>query len=165
MRRLAASAAALALLVAAGCGDDADDTVADTASGGATASSAPEAGATAEEAEGFDVQLTGQAEVPGPGDEEGTGTGDVILQDGEACVEVEVALASPPEAMHIHEGTVDESGPVVIDFGSPTRDDGWSTCVEADQALLDEIAADPAGYYLNVHNEDFPEGAVRAQLG
>lgn len=151
MRLLAALAAVS--LVLAGCGDDGAD---------APAASAP---ATDEVAEGFDLQLTGVAEVPGPGDEEGTGTADVILDEGEACVEVEVSLGVPPEGMHIHEGTVDEAGPVVIGFGAPTREDGWSTCAEADQALLDEIAANPADYYLNVHNAEFPEGAVRAQLG
>jgi hypothetical protein len=33
-----------------------------------------------------------------------------------------------------------------------------------DPALLDEIAADPGAFYLNLHNADFPQGAVRGQL-
>jgi hypothetical protein len=171
MRLLAVLAAAS--LVLAGCGDDEDgeDAGEDTTEAAdLEASESSEAddggGAGGEtEPEGFDVQLTGTAEVPGPGDEEGTGAGEVVLGDGEACTEVEIVLEEPPQAMHIHEGTVDESGPVVVDFGEPTRDDGWSVCVEADQAVLDDIAADPDAYYLNVHNEPFPEGAVRSQLG
>ena len=156
LMRLLAAIAALSLLLA-GCGDD------DTAVG-ATSDETTE-GATSDDAEGFNLQLTDTAEVPGPGEEEGSGTADVILGDGEACVEVTVVLAAAPQAMHIHEATVAQAGPVVVDFGQTTTEDGWSVCVEADQALLDEIAADPAGYYLNVHNADFPDGAVRAQLG
>jgi hypothetical protein len=39
-------------------------------------------------------------------------------------------------------------------------------CVEGDQALLDDIAADPDAYYLNVHNEPFPGRApCGSQLG
>lgn len=155
-------------LLLAGCGDDdPEDAAVDTTAvvDEATEDAATEESSEGEEPEGFDLQLTGAAEVPGPGDDEGTGNADVILDEGEVCVEVEVTLAAEPAAMHIHEGIETEAGPVVIDFGQTTRDDGWSVCVEADQALLDEIAADPSGYYLNVHNADFPDGAVRAQLG
>ncbi len=164
--RILASLAALSLLLAA-CSDDdggavaTDDTAVDDT---ATDDTEVEEDATTEEAEGFDVQLTGTAEVPGPGDEEGTGSADVILGDGEVCVEVEVTLGAPPMAMHIHDGGVDEAGPVVVDFGRPTSENGWSVCSEAEQSVIDEIAADPAGWYLNVHNEEFPDGAVRAQL-
>lgn len=162
MRLLAVLAAAS--LVLAGCGDDDEEAGEDTTEAAGTEADDGSGDGGAPELDGFNVQLTGTAEVPGPGDQEGTGTGEVILGDGEACTEVEVLLEEPPQAMHIHEGTVDEAGPVVVDFGEPTRDDGWSVCVEAEQSLLDEIAADPAGYYLNVHNEPFPEGAVRSQL-
>jgi hypothetical protein len=30
--------------------------------------------------------------------------------------------------------------------------------------LLEAIAADPAGYYVNLHNPRFPGGAIRGQL-
>ena len=165
LMRLLAAIAALSLLLA-GCGDDdtAVGATSDETTEGATSDETTE-GATSDDAEGFNLQLTDTAEVPGPGEEEGSGTADVILGDGEACVEVTVVLAAAPQAMHIHEATVAQAGPVVVDFGQTTTEDGWSVCVEADQALLDEIAADPAGYYLNVHNADFPDGAVRAQLG
>ncbi len=163
--RVLASLAALSLLLAA-CSDDDGGAVAtdDTTADDGADDGVVEEDATTEESTGFDVQLTGTAEVPGPGAEEGAGDADVILGDGEVCVEADVTLDSPPMAMHIHDGDVDEAGPVVVDFGRPTREDGWSVCAEAEQSVIDEIAADPAGWYLNVHNEDFPDGAVRAQL-
>lgn len=163
MRALAAMTA-LALVIA-GCGGDADETVDDEPSVEESPDGTTDAGSTTDEGEVFELELTGMSEVPGPGDEEGTGTAEVTLGEGEACAEVEVSLSSPPQAMHIHEGTAEEAGPVVIDFGPTTQDDGWSICVQADQAELDEIGADPSGYYLNVHNAEFPDGAVRAQLG
>jgi len=171
--RLLAAMAALALLVA-GCGDDdggdtASDDVAeelDGVGGDATEEEPSEeaAGDGATPEDGFTVQLTGVAEVPGPGDEEGTGNADLTLADGEVCVEATVVLADAPKAMHVHEGDDTVAGPVVVDFGPSTREDGWSVCAEADQALIDDIAANPADYYLNVHNADFPDGAVRGQL-
>ena len=34
----------------------------------------------------------------------------------------------------------------------------------ADPALLAQIVANPAAYYVNLHNTRFPGGAVRCQL-
>jgi len=39
-----------------------------------------------------------------------------------------------------------------------------SDCVDASDADLDAIIANPAGYYVNIHTEDFPAGAIRGQL-
>lgn len=178
MRLLLSAIASLSLLLAA-CGNDdggaigGEDTPADLDGvGGGESEDQPSedqpsegaAGDGATPGEGFDVQLTGVAEVPGPGDEEGTGDADLVLGEGEVCVEATVVLDEAPKAMHVHEGAETESGPVVVDFGPSTRDDGWSVCAEADQALIDDIAANPADFYLNVHNADFPDGAVRGQL-
>lgn len=164
MRLVLSAVCALSLLLA-GCGDDSDD---DASAGGAAEETTEQEGEASEGAgdeEATAVALTGAAEVPGPGDEEGTGEAELTLAEGEACVETTVELAVEPQAMHVHDGAETEAGPVVIDFGDKTSDDGWSVCVEADQALLDEIAASPSGFYLNVHNADYPDGAVRGQLG
>ncbi|MEX2659069.1 MAG: CHRD domain-containing protein [Acidimicrobiales bacterium] len=164
MRALAAMTA-LALLLAGCGGDDDDGTAIDEPSAEESPDGMTDGGATTDEGESFALELTGLSEVPGPGDEEGSGTAEITLGEGEACADVEVTLGSPPQAMHIHEGTAEGAGPIVIDFGPVTQDDGWSICVVADQADLDDISADSSNYYLNVHNADFPDGAVRAQLG
>ena len=168
MRPIAALAAVSLLLAGCGNGGDEDDAV---GVGGEAQEATEQEDAAAEQEEGVEgeegttVQLSGDLEVPEPGDEEVTGNADLVFAEGEVCVEATVVLDQEPMAMHIHEGEQGEAGPVVVDFEDKTREDGWSVCVEADQALLDEIAAEPTGYYLNVHNEPCPDGAVRGQLG
>jgi hypothetical protein len=36
--------------------------------------------------------------------------------------------------------------------------------VTDDPELLNDIVTNPEGYYVNIHNADFPDGAARAQL-
>ena len=43
--------------------------------------------------------------------------------------------------------------------------DGFSSgCVDVGRALAKEILKNPADYYVNVHNAEFPGGALRGQL-
>lgn len=110
--------------------------------------------------------LSGANEVPGPGDPDGTGTfaGKVKSGRGLLCYTLTVADIAPATAAHVHVGTAEVAGPVVIALSAPT-DGSSSACVEADKGLLKAIARDPAAYYVNVHNADYPAGAVRGQLG
>ena len=105
----------------------------------------------------------------GAGDPDGSGTAHVRLtiDPPELCVRLRVRnIGLPAAAAHIHEGTADVSGPVVISLPVPDGDGRAQDCVTegVTSELLAEIAADPAGYYVNVHNATFPAGAVRGQL-
>jgi hypothetical protein len=113
--------------------------------------------------------LMGSAEVPGPGDEDGLGLAFVTFDSttGEVCYEVAVAnIELPAQAMHIHAAEAGVSGGVVIPFPTAPNEEGVAMgCTTAeDMAILADLAANPAGYYVNVHTTDFPDGAVRAQL-
>lgn len=117
----------------------------------------------------FSLELTGEAEVnaagvPNQGDLDGTGTAVLTfnLGLGTMCYDVEVADVGPLLAAHVHVGPATAPGPVVIPTAVGAT--GGEGCVEVDRSLILAIFQDPANYYYNVHNADFPPGALRAQL-
>ncbi|MFD4421719.1 CHRD domain-containing protein [Agromyces sp. NPDC058484] len=110
------------------------------------------------------TRLTGAAEVPGPGDPDGRGFAFVRwdTDDGTICYNIFVRRIAPATAAHIHVGDENTAGPVVQGLDAPT--DGYSSgCVDND-ALAAALDANPGNYYVNVHNAEYPAGAVRGQL-
>lgn len=70
-----------------------------------------------------------------------------------------------PVGMHIHEGGANESGGIVVPLTTPTSGDTTTTgCADADAALVGRMAANPGDFYVNVHTDTYPQGAVRGQL-
>lgn len=112
----------------------------------------------------FSTTLTGAAERPNPGDPDGSGSAFVTLNQGqeEVCFDITVANVAPILAAHIHIGSADVAGPVVVNFNVPAN--GLSGCVSANADLIKAIRQNPENYYINVHNADFPAGALRGQL-
>jgi len=112
------------------------------------------------------VTMSGAAERPGPGDPDGTGTASFTFNRGlgEVCFWLSVSNIAPATAAHIHRAPTTVAGPVVIPLTAPTSGTS-SGCISADQELIKDIAKNPENYYVNVHNAEFPAGAVRAQLG
>ncbi len=109
--------------------------------------------------------LTGAEEVPGPGDPDGTGFASVTVNPGKGlvCYELSVSGIAPATGAHIHEAPFGETGDIVVELVPPTNGSS-SGCVEVDRAEAKEILKDPADYYVNVHNEEYPAGALRGQL-
>lgn len=107
--------------------------------------------------------LSGAEEKPGPGDPDGTGRATVKLKDDQVCFELSWSNIDAPNLGHIHKGAKGVAGPPVVNFftEAPAKRSG---CVETDEALVDRIAANPAGYYVNIHNQAFAKGAIRGQL-
>ena len=69
-------------------------------------------------------------------------------------------------AAHIHPAPRGVPGPVAVPLfsGSFAGTDMTRGCVPA-LGLADDILANPASYYVNIHSTVFPAGAVRAQIG
>ena len=111
------------------------------------------------------ADLTGAAEVPGPGDEDGSGSAHITLNQGlgQVCFDIVVADVDPIVAAHIHDAPAGSSSGVVVNF--QVNLNGLSGCVDGvDKELIKAIRQNPADYYVNVHNGAFPGGALRGQL-
>jgi hypothetical protein len=110
--------------------------------------------------------LIGAEEVPGPGDSDGSGEASITLNHGQGqiCWTLSVEGIATATAAHIHRGASGVAGPVVVPLTAPAE--GTSEgCVDADRDLIKAILQDPDQFYVNVHNAEFPQGAIRGQLG
>ena len=171
-RSIGVVAVAVLVLAMAACGDDGDE-VEDTARDTASTLESEVRGAVStavsriEGASRLKATLSGAVEVPGPGDTDGAGTATINLDVSktEVCYEVTAQKIDKPTAMHIHEAEAGKSGGIVVTLNTPTASDTTTKgCANADAALIGRIAAQPGNFYVNVHTQAFPNGAVRGQL-
>lgn len=112
------------------------------------------------------TKMNGAAEIPGPGDPDGSGTATVTVNaaKGEVCYTLSVDGIDAATMAHIHKGATGVAGPPVVTLDAPAT--GTSEgCKATDAAVVAALIANPADYYVNVHNAAFPKGAVRGQLG
>jgi hypothetical protein len=112
----------------------------------------------------FHFDLSGVTEVPGPGDPDGIGAGVMIINGNEVSYEMFVARIGAPTAAHIHRGHAGVAGPIVVDLMPSFASGVARGTVTAPAAIISEILASPWNFYVNVHNAEFPAGAVRGQL-
>ncbi len=112
--------------------------------------------------------LAGVTEGENPGDEDGSGTASIVIDPaaGTACWTLTAEGINPVLQSHIHVGAEGESGDVVVPLDVDGFEGSSEGCIEPmeDAAILQEILDNPAGYYVNLHTEDFPAGAIRGQL-
>ena len=111
--------------------------------------------------------LTGAAEVPGPGDTDGSGTATLRLNPGQqkVCFVLTASnITLPALAAHVHTGASTVAGPVLITLAAPDATGTAGGCASAPRATIKAILKAPSGYYVNVHTTDFPGGAIRGQL-
>ncbi|WP_411288567.1 CHRD domain-containing protein [Phenylobacterium sp.] len=111
------------------------------------------------------ASLTGAAEKPAAGDPDGGGDARLRVNVGQAqvCYELEVRAIAAATMAHIHKAPADAAGPVVVKLEAPAAGKS-SGCATADAAVVKDILQNPGAYYVNVHNAEFPGGAVRGQL-
>jgi hypothetical protein len=120
----------------------------------------------------FSTTLTGAAEVPGPGDPNASGTARITLNQGqgEVCFDLSWAgIDGTVTAAHIHVGPAGVAGDVVVPLfaGSLAGTDSASGCIAGvSEVLIKAIRQNPENYnyYVNIHSDVFPAGAVRGQL-
>ena len=128
----------------------------------------------------LEASLDGRAEVAKGatsnrlvGDPNGRGEAYVFGIDGDPttlCYVLTVDKIGTATAAHIHEGAAGKNGPVVANLAAPA-DGNAADCLTEGEAgkfvgdtTVAEILANPQDYYVNVHNAEYPGGAVRGQL-
>jgi hypothetical protein len=80
------------------------------------------------------------------------------------CYDMTVEKIAPATMAHIHKGAAGASGPPVVPLDKPGADGKVSGCATAAPDVVKDIVANPANYYVNVHNAEFGGGAIRGQL-
>lgn len=115
------------------------------------------------QAASFGVLMTGNQEAPGPGDEDGLGFADFVLNGTTLDYSIVVFSIEPPAAMHIHAGERGVPGGVVVGFPAFTGNVNIGT-MEIPQNIATALEENPTSFYLNVHTASFPNGAIRGQV-
>lgn len=115
------------------------------------------------------ANLKGNEEVPGPGDRNGKGEAFAAVKPAKRklCWQVSWVRIAEPTAAHVHKGAKGDAGPVKITlFDRPQPSAIAEGCArKVQRKLLKRIARSPEKFYVNVHNSEFPDGAIRGQLG
>jgi len=112
-------------------------------------------------AQSYSAVLTGAAEVPGPGDTDGAGLAVLTIDGTTLRYNVWTQNIAAATAAHVHSGAAGVAGPPVVTLDHNMLANG---SVAITTAVADQIRANPAGFYVDVHTGDFPNGAVRGQL-
>ena len=109
----------------------------------------------------FNVALASSAEVPKSVSTTSSGTAKVTIDGTKVCWSFQLTGVDHPTAAHIHHGGSTVSGPVVIPLGGSFKPSG---CTTSTSAIVSLVLSQPAEYYVNVHSQSYPDGAVRGQL-
>lgn len=116
----------------------------------------------------FIALMNGANEAPGVGDPDGYGIGSVIIDTAANTVSwsflvnniaMSNDIAMPLAGAHIHAGAAGVAGPVIVNFSGQLS---GANMFDVDLASIN--SGNAADFYLNVHNADFPAGAIRGQL-
>lgn len=151
------------------------------AAGTLALAAAPTAGAADHPDIGFGVVRLSGAEEIGPtgqagvGDADGKGTFAYVAFDSKLCYFLTARKIATPTFAHIHAAPRGVNGGIMAFLQTPAsgfaaecitaeQDETLNTPMILTQSELDSIIADPAAFYANVHNAEFPAGAIRGQL-
>jgi hypothetical protein len=114
----------------------------------------------------FRATLTG-GNVPGGGDRDGWGSLRVEIMDNltnRLCADLEIRSIADVTSAQIYRGREGEEGEPVARLERPDDDDSHD-CKEIGAALAQEIQSNPSAFYVSVATAEYPDGAIRGQLG
>ena len=114
----------------------------------------------------FTAALSGEEAVPGPGDQNGSGTVNLRVNRSKQKVCQVMRLKGVPDSTiaNIRRGRRGKTGPIVVDLdlslGRVTR----SCTTSVPRNDLRAIVRHPGRFYVNVASDGHPRSAVRGQL-
>ncbi len=102
----------------------------------------------------------------------GSGFFSYTIEGGQFCYTLEVRdLTGNPVGAHIHSGARNVAGGIMVHLITPPSPTSTvSDCITAQEggnltpAELAALQSDPRAFYVNVHTQSIPQGAVRGQL-
>lgn len=121
--------------------------------------------AIVESGRSFDVELSGKAVAPDPGDPDGSGRAHLDVNPGrqEIAWSISVTAIDSATAADLRSGLPGQNGPVVVSFRAP-RGGLASDTVHVDRGTALAILRHPRQYYVSVKSHEYPQGALRGQL-
>ena len=117
------------------------------------------------------AKLKGNKDV---GDGDKNGRGEVFMavkkpSKRKLCFQLSWEKIEPPTAAHIHKGAKGVDGPIKVTLFEDANGVPGETaegCVKKiRKRIAKKLKKTPEKYYVNVHNAEFPDGAIRGQLG
>ncbi len=114
----------------------------------------------------FQATLNGD-NVPGGGDQDGWGRVRIEVMDNlsnRLCADLEIRSIGEVTTAQVYRGRSGEQGEPVARLERPDDDDSYD-CKEIGAALAQEIQSNPSAFYVMVATTEFPNGAIRGQIG
>lgn len=114
------------------------------------------------------TQMGGKVEVPaGSGDPDGKGFVAVKVNPskGKLCFGMEWERITDPSAAHIHKAPRGSAGSIKFTLFEGTTSSPIDGCFRGVKFnFLNKLATNPEAWYVNLHNSEYPDGAIRGQL-
>ena len=120
----------------------------------------------------LNVVLDGRKEIGNDGQRragnlDGFGSFSGVLAGRKLCYGLQVTGIGAPLAAHIHRGGPNANGDVIVTLADMKQNGSSATgsdCTTLPRSLADSLVRNPGRYYVNVHTQKFPSGAIRGQL-
>ncbi|MBW3611036.1 MAG: CHRD domain-containing protein [Actinobacteria bacterium] len=112
----------------------------------------------------YTALLTGNAGPGAAGDPDGSGSAVVSVHPGRwlVCVTLTTSRIAIPTSVHLHEASAPSADPIVV--GPAPAGEGSPHCVAAGKEVVRRIGTGRGDHYVEVHNAEFPDGALRGHL-
>lgn len=114
----------------------------------------------------FEAELTGAAEIPGPGLRQGSALATLTVESRTLTLTITPYGFADRMAVHIHKGDAGATGRLLVEFPWVSAANGFPVTVTAQTPapFPAKVAANPEHCYAEIHTSRYPAGAARGQL-